>query len=45
MVQALAVDPVTPTILYAGTQGSGVFAIQQVELPYRIYLPLVLRNP
>jgi hypothetical protein len=30
-VNALAIDPLTPTTLYAGTQGSGVFAIQQAS--------------
>ena len=28
-VQALAIDPTTPTTLYAGTFGGGVFALQQ----------------
>jgi len=41
-VSALAIDPVTPTTLYAGTYGGGVFAIQDVE--YRIYLPLIQRG-
>ena len=42
-IRALAIDPVTPTILYAGTSGGGVFHMQQVDLQYRVYLPLVLR--
>jgi hypothetical protein len=41
-VRALAVDPATPAIVYAGTDGGGVFAIQQME--YRTYLPLVWRG-
>lgn len=40
-VQALAIDPLTPTTLYAGTWGSGTFAIDQA---YRISLPVVLRS-
>lgn len=38
-IQALAIDPATPTTLYAGTSDGGVFAIQ--DLGYQIYLPLV----
>ena len=30
-VPALAIDPLTANTLYAGTFGSGIFAIQQVE--------------
>jgi hypothetical protein len=41
-INALAIDPVTPTTLYAGTLGGGVFSIQQVEL--RTYLPLIQRG-
>ena len=37
---ALAIDPVTPTTLYAGTDG-GVFAMQQMVLKNRIYSPLI----
>jgi hypothetical protein len=33
---------VTPTTLYAGTWGDGVFAFQQVE--YGIYLPLIIKG-
>ena len=29
-VAALAIDPKTPTTLYAGTNGGGVFAIEQI---------------
>jgi hypothetical protein len=38
-VIALAIDPATPTSLYAGTWGGGVFAMQQIAL----YLPLVVK--
>jgi hypothetical protein len=41
-IKALVIDPATPTTLYAGTEGS-VFAIQQVDFEYRIYLPIVQR--
>ena len=34
--------PVTPTILYAGAYGSGVFGLQQMD--YRIYPPLIQRR-
>ncbi len=40
-VFALAIDPATPTTLYAGTVGGGVFALQQLN---PIYLPMVLRD-
>jgi len=30
-VRGLAIDPTTPTTLYAGTAGGGVFAIEQVQ--------------
>jgi photosystem II stability/assembly factor-like uncharacterized protein len=43
-VPALAIDPASPTTLYAGTYGSGVFDMQQMELEYRVYLPLILRS-
>jgi hypothetical protein len=32
-----------PGILYAGTDGGGVFDMQQ-QLNYRTYLPLILRG-
>ena len=40
----MAIDPVEPATLYAGTYGGGVFAIQQMDLGYRIYLPLIQRG-
>ena len=43
-VSALAIDPATPTTLYAGTYGGSVFSIQQVEMAYRVYLPLIRRG-
>jgi disulfide bond formation protein DsbB len=30
-IEALAIDPLTPSTLYAGTSGGGVFDITQVE--------------
>ena len=41
-VRALAIDPATPTTLYAGTNGGGVFAIQ--DIGYQIILPLIQRG-
>ena len=41
-VHALAIDPVTPAVVYAGTSGGGVFSIEQVR--YRFYLPLIQRS-
>ena len=41
-VRAFAIDPVTPTTLYAGTGGGGVFTIQQMDLRNRVYLPFIL---
>ena len=43
-IEALAIDPDTPSIIYAGTDGGGVFDMQQVELNHRVYLPLILRS-
>jgi hypothetical protein len=43
-VWALAIDPQTPSTLYTGTEGGGVFDMEQVTLPYRILLPLALRG-
>jgi hypothetical protein len=40
-VRALAIDPTTPTTLYAGTYGGGVFDLQ---VSHQIYLPLVRRG-
>ena len=42
-VYTLAIDPITPTTLYAGTWGGGVFDMEQVENPYNLYLPAILR--
>jgi hypothetical protein len=42
-ISDLAIDPLTPTLLYAATRGLGVFSIQQVM--HRIYLPLVRLEP
>jgi hypothetical protein len=42
VVQALALDPQTPAIIYALTIGNGVFSMQQGEK--MIYLPLFLRQ-
>jgi hypothetical protein len=44
LVFALAIDPVTPTILYAGTYGGGVFDLEQEVSQYQIYLPLIRRG-
>jgi hypothetical protein len=43
LVQSLALDPTTPTTLYVGTWGSGVFAMR--DLPYPSYLPVIQRGP
>lgn len=40
-IEALAIDPVTTTTLYAATWGGGVFAIHQAA--YWLYLPLIQR--
>ena len=40
-VRALKIDPATPSTLYAGTAGGGVFAMQQL---IRIHLPMTLRR-
>jgi len=42
-IYALAIDPLAPTTLYAGTDGGGVFAIQQV-FAHHVYLPLIQRR-
>ena len=42
-VQALAINPLMPTTVYAGTNGGGVFGIQQGA--HRVYLPLVFAQP
>ena len=42
VILALAIDPTTPSTLYAGTYGGGVFVMQQ---PVRRYLlPTILRG-
>jgi hypothetical protein len=41
-IPVLEIDPTTPTTLYAGTWGGGVFDMHQ--LVYRTYLPLILRG-
>jgi len=41
-IRALAIDPLTPTRLYAGTAGGGVFAMQQFAFQNR--LPLIRRG-
>ena len=41
-VSTLALDPQTPALIYAGTDGGGVFSMQQGEK--MIYLPLFLRH-
>jgi hypothetical protein len=40
-VVALAINPQTTNIVYAGTYGTGVFATRQ---GFGIYLPIVLRG-
>ncbi|MDY7076423.1 MAG: PKD domain-containing protein [Chloroflexota bacterium] len=35
-VRSLAIDPVAPTTLYAGTWGGGVFAIQMITAPANV---------
>jgi hypothetical protein len=42
-IYALAIDPQTPSTLYAGTWGGGVFDIQQAS-QIDLYLPLILRG-
>jgi hypothetical protein len=41
-VWSLTIDPARPNTLYAGTDGRGVFDIQQVIQFF--YLPLILRH-
>jgi len=41
-IVSMAIDPVDPSKLSAGTLYNGVFALEQVV--YTIHLPLVLRN-
>ena len=41
-VWALAIDPQTPSRLYAGTWGGGVFVLRCPL--YWVFLPLMLRN-
>ena len=43
-VNALAITSATPATLYAGTEGGGVFAIQQVSWAHLVFLPLILRG-
>jgi len=40
-IYTMAIDPATPSTLYAGTNGGGVFAMQQL---IRRYLPMALRG-
>jgi hypothetical protein len=43
-ISALAIDPVTPTTLYAATEDGGVFAIQQEGFKYRtLHAPCLAR--
>jgi len=42
-IDTLAIDPATPTTLYAGTWRGGVFAVT-ISNDYTIYLPLLLKN-
>jgi hypothetical protein len=42
IISLLAIDPATPTTLYAGTNGGGVFVVSIHT--YTIHLPLVLKD-
>src|SRR5262249_44078347 len=44
-VEALAINPSAPTIVYAGTEGGGVFRIRQVAIPTSLGLGLALNAP
>jgi hypothetical protein len=43
IINALAIDPTTPTTLYAGT-GGAVFVVTISNDLYTIHLPLVLKD-
>ncbi len=41
IVQSLAIDPSRPTTVYAGTDGGGVFDIEQV---FPNYVPIIVKG-